>query len=85
MHQKSISELAAGLRAGEFTSEALTRHFLDRIERFDTALNSVVTVTADQALQAARDADQRLAAGDDGPLTGIPFLHKDIFCTEPKS
>jgi len=82
MHQKSISELAAGLRAGEFTSEALTRHFLDRIERFDTALNSVVTVTADQALQAARDADQRLAAGDDGPLTGIPFLHKDIFCTD---
>ncbi|HED52457.1 MAG TPA: Asp-tRNA(Asn)/Glu-tRNA(Gln) amidotransferase subunit GatA [Gammaproteobacteria bacterium] len=82
MHQKSLSELAAGLRAGEFTSEALTRHFLDRIERFDTELNSVVTVTADQALQAARDADQRLAAGDAGPLTGIPFLHKDIFCTD---
>ncbi len=82
MHQKSLSELAAGLRAGEFTSEALTRHFLDRIERFDTALNSVVTVTADQALQAARDADQRLAAGDAGRLTGIPFLHKDIFCTD---
>ncbi len=82
MHQKSISELAAGLRAGEFTSEALTRHFLDRIERFDTTLNSVVTVTADQALQAARDADQRLAAGNAGALTGIPFLHKDIFCTD---
>ncbi len=82
MHQKSLSELAAGLRAGELTSEALTRHFLDRIERFDGALNSVVTLTAEQALQAAREADRRIAAGDTGPLTGIPFLHKDIFCTD---
>ncbi len=82
MHQKSLSELAAGLRAGEFTSEALTRHFLDRIERFDGDLNSIVTVTAEQALQAAREADRRIAAGDAGPLTGIPFLHKDIFCTD---
>ncbi len=82
MHQKSLSELAAGLRAGEFTSEALTRHFLDRIERFDGELNSVVTVTADAALEAAREADRRIAAGDAGPLTGIPFLHKDIFCTD---
>ncbi len=82
MHQKSLSELAAGLRAGELTSEALTRHFLDRIERFDGELNSVVTLTAEQALQAAREADQRIAAGDAGPLTGIPFLHKDIFCTD---
>jgi len=82
MHQKSLSELAAGLRAGEFTSESLTGHFLDRIKRFDGELNSVVTLTEAQALQAAREADQRIAAGDAGLLTGIPFLHKDIFCTE---
>ena len=82
MHQKSLSELAAGLRAGEFTSEALTRHFLDRIKQFDGELNSVVTITEEQALQAAREADKRIAAGDAGPLTGIPFLHKDIFCTD---
>ncbi|VAW75207.1 Aspartyl-tRNA(Asn) amidotransferase subunit A @ Glutamyl-tRNA(Gln) amidotransferase subunit A [hydrothermal vent metagenome] len=81
MHQKSLSELAAGLRAGEYTSEALTRHFLDRIEQFDGELNCVVTVTEELALQAAREADKRIAAGDAGPLTGIPFLHKDIFCT----
>jgi aspartyl-tRNA(Asn)/glutamyl-tRNA(Gln) amidotransferase subunit A len=42
----------------------------------------VVTLTAEQALQAAREADQRIAAGDAGPLTGIPYLHKDIFCTD---
>ncbi|MCO6411789.1 MAG: Asp-tRNA(Asn)/Glu-tRNA(Gln) amidotransferase GatCAB subunit A, partial [Thiogranum sp.] len=59
MHQKTIAELAAGLRAGEFSSEELTRAFLDRIERLDGKLNSVITVTADAALAAAQRADAR--------------------------
>ena len=82
MFQKTISELAAGLRDGEFSSEELTQAFLERIEKFDPQLNSVVTVTADAALAAARAADQRLKRGDATALTGIPYLHKDIFCTE---
>ncbi len=82
MHTKTIVELGAGLRAGEFSSEELTRSFLDRIKRHDRQLNSFVTVTEASALVLARAADQRLAAGDAGPLTGIPFAHKDIFCTE---
>jgi aspartyl-tRNA(Asn)/glutamyl-tRNA(Gln) amidotransferase subunit A len=59
----------------------LTRHFLGRIERFDGALNSFVTVTAEQALAQAAAADRRLAQGDATPLTGLPVAHKDIFCT----
>ncbi len=82
MFQKTISELAAGLRAGEFSSEELTQSFLARIEKYDAQLNSVVTLTADAALAAARRADQRLKDGSATPLTGIPYLHKDIFCTE---
>jgi aspartyl-tRNA(Asn)/glutamyl-tRNA(Gln) amidotransferase subunit A len=82
MFQKTISELAAGLRSGEFSSETLTRSFLARIEKYDGQLNALVTLTADSALEAARAADRRLQAGEGGPLTGIPYLHKDIFCTE---
>jgi len=82
MFQKTISELAAGLRSGEFSSEALTQGYLARIEKYDGQLNALVTLTADSALEAARAADQRLQAGEGGPLTGIPYLHKDIFCTE---
>ncbi|HHO68393.1 MAG TPA: Asp-tRNA(Asn)/Glu-tRNA(Gln) amidotransferase GatCAB subunit A, partial [Gammaproteobacteria bacterium] len=82
MHNKTLAELAAGLRAGEFSSEELTRHLLERIGRLDPKLNSVITLTQEQALAQARAADARLAAGDAGPLTGIPFLHKDIFCTD---
>ncbi|HHC72099.1 MAG TPA: Asp-tRNA(Asn)/Glu-tRNA(Gln) amidotransferase subunit GatA [Thiotrichales bacterium] len=81
MHDKSIRELADSLRAGEFSSEELTRHFLDRIERHDGGLNSFITVCAEEALEAARVADQRLRAGEGGALTGIPMAHKDIFCT----
>ncbi len=82
MHDKSIAELSAGLRAGEFSSEELARHYLKRIECLDPGLNSFVSVMAEQALDRARTADQRIRSGDAGPLTGIPIAHKDIFCTE---
>jgi aspartyl-tRNA(Asn)/glutamyl-tRNA(Gln) amidotransferase subunit A len=81
MHNKSIAELAAGLRAGAFSSQELTRSFLDRIATLDPKLNSLITLTEASALQQADAADRRLASGDAAALTGIPFLHKDIFCT----
>ncbi len=81
MHDKTIAELSAGLKAGEFSAEELTRSYLERIERLDGQLNSFVTVTAERALEQARVADQRLAADEAGPLTGIPLAQKDIFCT----
>ncbi|HQU15235.1 MAG: aspartyl/glutamyl-tRNA amidotransferase subunit A [Chromatiales bacterium 21-64-14] len=81
MHNKTVTELSAGLAAREFSSEELTRTLLDRVERLDPRLNSFVTVTAPQALEAARRADRRRAAGEAGPLTGVPIAHKDIFCT----
>ena len=82
MHNKSIAELAAGLRAGEFTSVQLTRHFLDRIKQFDGQLNSFITIAEDEALAQAAAADARIQAGEDGRLIGIPIAHKDIFCTD---
>ncbi len=82
MFQKTISELSAGLRSGEFSCEELTECFLARVERYDGQLNSLVTLTRDSALAAARAADQRFKTGEVTPLTGIPYLHKDIFCTE---
>ena len=81
MHQKSLVELAADLRSGACSSEELTRACLQRIAAHDERLNSFVTVTETQALSAARAADAAIKAGNAGPLTGIPFAHKDIFCT----
>jgi aspartyl-tRNA(Asn)/glutamyl-tRNA(Gln) amidotransferase subunit A len=82
MHTQTLAELAAGLEAGAFSSEELTRHFLDRIAAHNERLNAFITVTCEESLAAARAADGRRAAGEAGPLTGLPLAHKDIFCTQ---
>ncbi len=82
MHEKSIVQLGAGLRAGEYSSEELTRHCLARIKRLDARFNSFISITEELALAQARAADQRLRDGSAGALTGIPIAHKDIFCTD---
>ncbi|MGM0434882.1 MAG: Asp-tRNA(Asn)/Glu-tRNA(Gln) amidotransferase subunit GatA [Pseudomonadota bacterium] len=82
MHTSTLSELAQALEAGETTSEALTRETLERIRAHDGRYNSFITVAEERALEQARAADQARADGRAGPLTGIPFAHKDIFCTE---
>ncbi|ATG91889.1 Asp-tRNA(Asn)/Glu-tRNA(Gln) amidotransferase subunit GatA [Methylomonas koyamae] len=80
MHNKTLSELAAGLRGKQFSSVELTQAFLARIDQHRN-LNAFVTVSAETALQQAQAADQRLAAGNATALTGIPIAQKDIFCT----
>ena len=82
MYDKTVAQLAAGLQTGHFSSAELTRCFLDRIASLDGAFNSFISVAEQQALAAARAADERRAAGEAGPLTGIPIAHKDIFCTD---
>ncbi|MDX1434896.1 MAG: Asp-tRNA(Asn)/Glu-tRNA(Gln) amidotransferase subunit GatA [Gammaproteobacteria bacterium] len=81
MHLHSVVELQQGLRARRFSSRELTEALLERIERLAGALNCFVTVCAERALAQAEAADRRLAEGTAGPLTGIPLVHKDIFCT----
>lgn len=82
MHNKTIAELSKGLAEGEFTSLELTQAYLDRIDQLDGEVNSYITVCKDEALAAAKAADEQIAAGTAGPLTGIPFAQKDIFCTQ---
>lgn len=81
MHNKTIAELAAGLRNGDFSSQELTKIYLQRIKQHDS-LNCYVTVMEEMALADAANADVRIAKGDAQLLTGIPIAHKDIFCTQ---
>ncbi|MEW5755640.1 MAG: Asp-tRNA(Asn)/Glu-tRNA(Gln) amidotransferase subunit GatA [Pseudomonadota bacterium] len=82
MHNKTLAELADGLKKKAYSSQELTEHFLARIRTHDGALNSFITVTEELALEQARAADARLTKGAGGPLTGIPLAQKDIFCTK---
>lgn len=81
MHNLTIAQMIRELRQKTFSSAELTEHFLGRIERLDNQYNSFVSITREQALQQARQADARLAAGNAPALCGIPLAHKDIFCT----
>jgi aspartyl-tRNA(Asn)/glutamyl-tRNA(Gln) amidotransferase subunit A len=82
MKHASIKELAAALAARKVSSLELTEDCLSRIAAANPALNAFITVDADGARLAARAADERIARGEAGPLTGIPLAHKDVFCTE---
>jgi aspartyl-tRNA(Asn)/glutamyl-tRNA(Gln) amidotransferase subunit A len=82
MHNKTLTELASGLEAGSFSSLELTQHYLNRIEKYDSELNTFITVTPEQALKMAKAADEQRAKGKAEVLTGIPLAQKDIFCTD---
>ncbi|MEJ5863812.1 Asp-tRNA(Asn)/Glu-tRNA(Gln) amidotransferase subunit GatA [Pseudomonas farsensis] len=81
MHQLSLAEIARGLADKSFSSQELTGALLSRIKQLDPQLNSFITVTEQQALDQARAADARRAAGENGALLGAPIAHKDLFCT----
>jgi len=82
MHTKTLKQLSTAFQQGDLSSVELTQHFLQRIEQQDDQFNSFITVTPEQALTAAKAADQQRQQGQAGALTGIPMAHKDIFCTE---
>jgi aspartyl-tRNA(Asn)/glutamyl-tRNA(Gln) amidotransferase subunit A len=81
LHRETLAGLARGLARGEYTSRELTEALLERIGATRESLNAFITVTPDIALQQAEAADRRRADGDAGPLTGLPIVHKDLFCT----
>ncbi|MDH0099554.1 amidase family protein, partial [Pseudomonas sp. GD04158] len=81
MHQMTLAEIAKGLEAKQFSAEELSRALLARIAQLDPQLNSFITVTEDLAIEQAKAADARRAAGENSPLLGAPIAHKDLFCT----
>ncbi|ARW16037.1 Asp-tRNA(Asn)/Glu-tRNA(Gln) amidotransferase subunit GatA [Komagataeibacter europaeus] len=77
----TIADAAAGLRARKFSAVELVRAHTDAIAALNPRLNAYITTTSDAALTAAAHADETLAKGEAGPLTGIPLGIKDLFCT----
>ena len=82
LHYLSIAEAAALIQSGKLSPLELTEGLLARIGELDPRVRAFITLTAERALLAARDAEQEIRRGRyRGPLHGIPFGLKDIYDT----
>ncbi len=81
LHLLTLTQISAGLEAGDFSAVDVTESLLTRIGAGNESLNAFITVTGEQALASAARADAARAAGEGGALNGLPLVHKDIFCT----
>lgn len=82
LHYLSIEQAATAIRSNRFTAEDLVSAHLQRVRALDPTLHAFITVTGEQALEEARQADREIRAGiDRGPLHGIPIAHKDLVMT----
>ncbi len=83
MHFMTIAEMADALEAKTLSPVELTESLLRRIEALNPQLNAFITVTAEAALDAAREAERDMAGGVYlGPMHGVPFGLKDIYDTK---
>jgi aspartyl-tRNA(Asn)/glutamyl-tRNA(Gln) amidotransferase subunit A len=73
----TIAEARRALDAKEYSSLELTNAYLDSIAKRDPELHAYLEVWADHAREEAKKSDERIAAGDSAPLTGIPIALKD--------
>jgi aspartyl-tRNA(Asn)/glutamyl-tRNA(Gln) amidotransferase subunit A len=81
LHDLTVSELAAKLRAREVSAVEAARHFMARGKAHD-GLGAYLAVQEDVTLAQAQAADARIARGDSSALLGVPIAHKDIFVTK---
>ena len=82
MPSYTVADIIRGLDAGDYSSEEITRQYLDAIAARDGQYNSFITVTPELAIAQAQAADSARARGESSLLGGVPIAHKDIFCTD---
>jgi aspartyl-tRNA(Asn)/glutamyl-tRNA(Gln) amidotransferase subunit A len=78
----TLAEARQHLRNRDFTAVELTRAYLARIAALNDTIKAYLHVSVDEALAMAAAADERIEAGEDTPLLGIPLAIKDVLTTE---
>ncbi len=79
LHDMTVAELAAGLKAKTFSATELAQHLVARAQADQTG--SFLALNPEATLAQAQASDARIAAGQAGALEGVPLGHKDIFVT----
>ena len=80
LHHLSIAALAAQIRNRHTSATEVAQHFLQRAKA-QQALGAFLALDEDTTLAQAQAQDAALAAGQAGPLAGVPIGHKDVFVT----
>lgn len=79
---RSAFGMGRDIKAGKLSATSVLNFYLERIERFNSQINAVITLDESRARERAAEADRAAAAGEDwGPLHGVPMTIKDIFGT----
>ena len=81
LHTLNLTQAINGLQSKNFTSTELCTAILGQIKSRDKEFNAYVTVDGDWALKKAKEADNKLAKGEQAPLLGIPVSIKDNYST----
>jgi aspartyl-tRNA(Asn)/glutamyl-tRNA(Gln) amidotransferase subunit A len=80
--EKSISEVASAVAKGDVSAEEVARESIAAIEEGNARLGAFLAISADQALEQAREVDRKRAHGEAlGKLAGVPIGLKDALCT----
>jgi aspartyl-tRNA(Asn)/glutamyl-tRNA(Gln) amidotransferase subunit A len=82
MYSLTIHELHERLSKGEISSQVITEVLLERTKKIEPQINAYLSVTEQEAIEEAKEADNLIAAGKASLLTGIPLAIKDNMCTK---
>ena len=82
LHELSITEATGLLSERKLSSRELTQAIIERIAAVEPRVRAYLALTTERALAQADAADARIAAGERGPLLGVPVAIKDVLCTE---
>jgi amidase len=78
LHELTMTELAARIRARDLSPVEVTEHYLRRATDRGDQVGAFFAIAADQALDQAREAEKAVGAGEDKPLLGVPIPVKDL-------
>ncbi len=82
MHRKTILQAREDLKNQKYSACELLEAIYSRIDAVEEKIHSYIHLTKESAFKQAKEADARIASGDDAPLLGIPIALKDLICTK---
>jgi aspartyl-tRNA(Asn)/glutamyl-tRNA(Gln) amidotransferase subunit A len=82
MHTVTLAQARADLQNKKYSAVELLESVFKRIDQVEERVQAFVHLTREIAMQQAKEADRKIAAGEDSPLLGLPIALKDLICMQ---